>query len=104
MFAQSELSPLIEVIFSGKDGSDMVRSLRGDDAQTFIDVMNEVPFCTLSSSQTMIDRFGIGTFCRLGTRRVRAFTTDPKEVHQTPVQDLSHQRTSSECLEDSHLL
>ena len=41
-FILCELSPLIEAVFSSKDEGDLVRCLRGEDAQTFIDVLYEV--------------------------------------------------------------
>jgi len=41
-FATHELPSLIEAIFSSKDENNMIRCLLRDDAQTFIDVMNEV--------------------------------------------------------------
>ena len=41
-FAPDELRLLIEAVFSGTDEGDLVRCLRGDDAQTFIDVIDEV--------------------------------------------------------------
>jgi hypothetical protein len=41
-FALHELSPLIETIFSSGDAGDMIDSLLGDDAQAFIDVVDEV--------------------------------------------------------------
>jgi len=40
-FALHELPSLIEAISSGEDESDTIRCLRGDDAQTFIDVIDE---------------------------------------------------------------
>ena len=33
--------PLIETMFSGRDGGDAIRCLLGDDPQTFIDVIDE---------------------------------------------------------------
>lgn len=39
--APSELISQIEAVFSGGDESDMVHSLHGDDAQIFIDVIDE---------------------------------------------------------------
>ena len=42
-----EVTSLIEAIFTSKDEVKMVRDLRGDDAQTFIDVIHEV--CTTLS-------------------------------------------------------
>ena len=40
-FAPDELPSLIETIFSSKDEGDAVRCLLGDDAQVFIDVIDE---------------------------------------------------------------
>lgn len=41
-FALHELPSLIEAIFASKDEVDAIRCLFGDDAQTFIDVVDEV--------------------------------------------------------------
>jgi len=41
-FAPHELPSLIEAIFSSKDEGNMIRCLLRDDAQTFIDTMDEV--------------------------------------------------------------
>jgi hypothetical protein len=41
-FSPQEVTSLIEAIFMSKDEVRMVRDLRGDDAQTFIDVIHEV--------------------------------------------------------------
>ena len=41
-FAPDELRSLVEAILSSTDEDELVRSLRGDDAQAFIDVMDEV--------------------------------------------------------------
>jgi hypothetical protein len=43
-FALHELPSLIEAIFSGNDADDTIRCLLGEDAQTFIDVMDEARF------------------------------------------------------------
>ena len=40
--------PLIESIFSDHDEVEVVGHLRGDDAQAFVDVVDEVSFHTLS--------------------------------------------------------
>ena len=40
-FAPHELPSLIEAIFSSKDEGDAIRGLLGDDAQTFIDMIDE---------------------------------------------------------------
>jgi hypothetical protein len=44
-----ECIPLITAIFLDKNEIRVVRSLKGDDAQTFIDKIDEVPLNTLSS-------------------------------------------------------
>jgi hypothetical protein len=40
-FAPHELPSLVEAIFSSNDAGDATRSLVGDDAQTFVDVIDE---------------------------------------------------------------
>ena len=39
---------LIETIFSVRQEIDMVKDLSGDDAQAFIDMINEASHCTIS--------------------------------------------------------
>ena len=53
VFSLSDRSSLIESVFSTKDGSNMVRDLGEDDAQSFIDVIDEVP-STLACSERFI--------------------------------------------------
>lgn len=43
-FSLHELPSLLKVIFASKDEIDMVLLLRGDDAQAFVDVVDEVRF------------------------------------------------------------
>ena len=43
-FVPDELSSLIEAVFSNLDEVNTIRGLRGDDAQTFIDMIDEVGF------------------------------------------------------------
>ena len=43
-FAPHELPSLIEAIFSSKDEGDAIRGLLGDDAQTFIDMIDEARY------------------------------------------------------------
>ena len=52
MFDPRELPSLIEVILSNQDEGDTIRRLLGDDAQAFIDVIDEacsplVPCCEI---------------------------------------------------------
>jgi len=46
--AQSERAPLITAIFADNNEVEMVRNLCGDDAQTFVDLVDEVRLCSLS--------------------------------------------------------
>ena len=41
-YSQTEVVPLIEVTFASQDEIEMIDHLWGDDAQTFIDVMDKV--------------------------------------------------------------
>ena len=43
-FLPHEVIPLIETILASKDAAKVIGDLRGDDAQTFIDVIHEVHF------------------------------------------------------------
>ena len=43
-FALHELSSLIETVFSSTDADDAIRCLCVDDAQTFVDVIDEVRY------------------------------------------------------------
>ena len=58
-FTPDELLPLIETIFSSTDEGDLVRCLRGDDAQTFIDVIDEArsPLTCLHEIRLIEDTF-----------------------------------------------
>ena len=82
----------------------MVRCLCGDDAQTFIDVVDEVRSVFSPHRRVLLVEIDIGTFCRPGIRQARSFVTDPKEMSQIVVQDVRPLRTSSENLRSSHLL
>jgi hypothetical protein len=54
-FAPNDLPSLVEAILSSKDEGDIIRCLHGDDAQSFIDVVDEVHF-TPSPSRNPVDR------------------------------------------------
>jgi hypothetical protein len=41
MFAPHELPSLVEAIFSNNDADDAIHCLIGEDAQTFVDVIDE---------------------------------------------------------------
>ena len=55
-FAPDELHFLVEAVFSSTDEVDLVRSLRGEDAQVFIEVIDEVcsPLAIAKSGQLNI--------------------------------------------------
>jgi len=64
-FALHELPSLIEVIFSSEDEGSMIRRLLGDDAQAFVDVIDEVWFI-FSHCRGSIES-GVDLFFRPGT-------------------------------------
>ena len=57
------LPPLIEAIFSSKDESDMVHCLHGDDAQTFVDKMDEACSILITRHETWLIEINAGMFC-----------------------------------------
>lgn len=77
-----------------KDEVEMVRDLRGDDAQTFIDVIHEVRSvlfflgCTLITCLPLLLRFRNFTFRRSGSGSPRSPTAAPDGVPQCLMQDL----------------
>ena len=102
-FALHELPSLIEAIFSSKDEGNTIRCLTGDDAQTFVDVIDEVRSTPTHHCESMIE-IDIDTFCRLGTGKARSSAMDPKDMSQIVVQDMWPPRAPSEGPEDPHLL
>jgi len=59
---QDELAPLIETVFSNGDVTSMVDGLQGNDAQTFIDVIDTV--CTLLLRPWRMDYLtSVSIFC-----------------------------------------
>jgi hypothetical protein len=84
---QSERASLIEATFSNRKVTKMVRCLRGNDAQTFIDVVDEV--CYRSSLLgdgllTFLSPFHI----LIGVGERRPCARDPKEMSEVIVQDV----------------
>ena len=63
-FVPHELPSLMEAIFSSKDEGDIMHCLHGDDAQTFVDVIDEVRSTFVRISQSKVDT---NTFCRSDT-------------------------------------
>ena len=79
---------MIEAVFSSTNEGDAIRRLCGDDAQTFIDVVDEVHSVPSSFHEIRLIEIDIGAFCRLGAGYTRPFTTDPKEIFKVVVRDV----------------
>ena len=60
-FAPHDLPSLIEVIFSSQDESDTIRRLLGDDAQAFVDVVDEAR--RMSTCGPILIKTDIDMFC-----------------------------------------
>jgi len=56
-FAPHELPSLIEAILSSNDGDEMIRCLPRDDAQTFVDVIDEARSTFTRYRETNINMF-----------------------------------------------
>ena len=100
--AADERISLITTIFSDRNQIEMVRQLSGDDAQTFIDVIDEVTFYKIPRSEDRPVHFDSHYCISLDAGRPR--TTDPKEMSRIVVQDVWPPRASSKSLGDPHLL
>jgi len=101
-FGPHELPLLIHVVFSSRDESDIIHCLRsGDDAQTFVDVIDKVCFTFARHCETKLADNDTQTPCPLGTGCGRTFATSPEEMPQVVVQGLWSPRTGSEGHEDS---
>lgn len=77
----------------------MIRCLSGDDAQTFVDVMDEARSAFTRYRETDID-----IFWQPGTGFTWSLAAGSKEVPQVVIQDMRPTRTPSEDVECSHLL
>jgi len=76
--ASYERISLITMIFSDRDQIKTVRNLSGDDAQTFIDKIDEVILPISCSKEKLIDFDPNPHICQLGVEQFR--TTNPQEV------------------------
>ena len=85
--AKDERLSLITTIFSDRDQIEMVGNLSGDDAQAFVDTIDEVSLCALSSSKNR----------KLTSAQISMLywlvpgwhhTTDPQEVFARCIPDL----------------
>ena len=98
-FVPHELPSLINTILSSHDKDEMIRCLPGDDAQTFIDVMDEARSTFTHYRETDAD-----VFWQPGTGFTRSLTAGSKEAPQVVIQDMWPTRAASEIFEGSHLL
>ena len=96
-----ELASLVKAVLSSSDEDDVVRRLRGEEAQTFIDVVDKA--CSPLVLHREI-RFTGDVLYRLGAGKSRLFITDPKERSQIFIQDMRPQRTDSGIAQDTSLL
>jgi hypothetical protein len=80
---ENERISLIEVIFSSRKVTDMVRRLRESDAQAFINVVDEVRY-----RSSFPKRWPIDFVLTLGTGEPRSRTKDPEEMPEAAVQDV----------------
>lgn len=93
-FSPQEVTSLIEAIFMSEDEVKMVRDLRGDDAQTFIDVIHEV--CSVFSflihslftCLLSFPRLRTFTFPRSGSGSPGPPTTASGDMHRCLMSDL----------------
>ena len=101
--AKDERLSLITTTFSDHNQIEMVRHLSGDDAQAFVDMIDEVSLCVLSSSKN----------CRLTSTQTSASyrlvpglyrATDPQEVSARFIPDLWPPSLGSTIIENSTLL
>jgi len=77
----------------------MIRCLPGDDAQTFVDVIDEA-----RSTFSRYRRTNINVFWKPGTGFTWSLPVGSKEMPQVVIQDMCPTRASSENFEGSHLL
>ena len=67
--SKDELPPLIATIVSNMKASDIVECLKGNDAQVFIDVIDEVCYQALPFLRNrFVDLCQLSNFCRSGVR------------------------------------
>jgi len=90
---------MIEVIFSSQDEGDTTRRLLGDDAQVFVDVIDEARSTT--PCEYVLIETDIDMFYQPGAGQTRPFATGPRELSQIVVQNVRPPCTPSNILEDS---
>jgi len=103
-FNRHELPSLIEAIFSGEEEGDAIGCLCRDDAQTFIDVIDEVRLAFARRCDIPLIELDMHTFHRIGAGQRQSFAPDQEEVPQIIVQDVWSPCASSEVLDDPCLL
>ena len=96
-FDPDELPSLIEGVFSSEDQAEVIRSLRGEDAQIFIDVTDQVRSPPLRRRDLWSTD---DAPCYLGAGDPRSLAGGPKEVSQSLIQNMQSQQTHSEITFD----
>ena len=93
---QDELPSVIETIISNVKAADIVGCLQENDAQTFIDVMDEVCHHTIPSRGNWSNDLCINPpdFCRSGVRYPRFHNKNPKEMREIVIQGVCWSRTA----------
>jgi len=109
-FSPQEVTSLIEAIFMSEDEVKMVRDLRGDDAQTFIDVIHEVrsvisfPRHSVFTCLLSLPRLRILTFPRSGSGSPGSPTAASGDVHRRLMSHLRSSGFASKITANSALL
>jgi hypothetical protein len=83
-FTLDELPPLIEAVVSSENEDDAIRCLLRDDAQTFVDVIDEARSASVRRRSLLIE-IEIHAFHRSGAGHARPFAMGPTEMSQVVV-------------------
>jgi hypothetical protein len=97
--AQGDRASLIEAILLSGKVSDMVRCLRGSDAQTFIDVVDEVHYPSPPSRNGPLTLFS-PLYILIGVGELRSCAKGPKEMSEVVVQNMRSPRPASQITAD----
>ena len=85
-FAPYELPSLIEAVLSSKDGGNAIGRLRGVDAQTFVDVIDEARSTFTHHHEIRLIEIYVETFRQLGVEWSMSFAAlESKEMCQITV-------------------
>ena len=85
---QGERPSLIEAIFLSRDASDVVRCLRGSDAQTFVDVVDEVRYCSSIPRDDTLISLPLSLLFLTDVGKSQSCAGDPKKMFEVTVRDM----------------